>query len=103
MRPGGVKWTKAEEAQMVAFSKGGYTYRMAAEELGRSVGAVQGKAAAMDLSFRHEPRARKSQQEIAERLHVPRPPIPQYASLTAMAFGDPPIGRSALDQKRAAS
>lgn len=103
MRPGGVKWTTAEESQMVAFSKGGYTYRMAAEELSRSVGAVQGKAAAMELKFRHEPRARKYAKESAESLNVQRPPIPQYASLTAMIFGDPPVGRSALDQKRATS
>jgi hypothetical protein len=38
---------------------------------------------------------------IAEDANAFRLPPAKYASRTAMFFGDPPIGRSALDQRQA--
>lgn len=36
------------------------------------------------------------------RVRVPYPPLPTIRNVTALVMGDPPPGRSALDQRRAA-
>jgi len=101
MKPRGTRWTADEVKILRDFCERNSTARQAAEVLDRPVTAIQGKAAALGLALVKEPHIRRSKRDFEEAVRAEIPPAPRYASRTAMMFGDPPIGRSALDQKRA--
>lgn len=99
MRPGSVKWTAWEEDKVRHLVAVGATARDAGEALGREPETVRRKAIAMGLTFARSTAARQS---VVPKVDAtpPIPEIPRYSSRMAMMLGDPPIGRSALDQKR---
>jgi len=101
MRPGSVEWTLDEEAMLRRLAAEGKTAREAGEALGRATEGVRAKGERMGLTFASG-RGRNHPIAAPVKEVDPAPvPNPRYSSRTAMIFGDPPIGRSALDQKRA--
>lgn len=99
MKPGSARWTMAEEDQVRELVAAGATASEAAKRLKRGMEAVRGKAANMGLKFASGRKGRPSEADIREKEDFIRPAPARYASRTAMIFGDPPIGRSALDQR----
>lgn len=99
MKPGSVRWTLAEEDQVRELVAAGTTASEAAKRLKRGMEAVRGKVANMGLKFAPGHRGRTSEAHAREAADFIRPAPARYASRTAMIFGDPPIGRSALDQR----
>lgn len=97
----GPRWTAEEVNKLRDCAARNLTPTQTAEVVGRSAAACLGKAATLELSLAKESRLRRCNREVEETLQAAIPPAPRYASRTAMIFGDPPIGRSALDQKRA--
>lgn len=100
MKPGHSFWTKAEIEKLKAMCAAGYTYVAAAQELGRTKDSIHGKARNMGLVFaKAAPGVRPGKPSTPAPEPI-LPAVPRYRSFTAALFGDPPIGRSALDQKR---
>ena len=99
MRSGSTKWTASEEHRLRNLVAEGKTAREAGEALGRHPEVVRRKAMAMGLRLtlgRAGQREKAPQVEPKATITIE---VPRYSSRTAMMFGDPPIGRSALDQK----
>jgi hypothetical protein len=90
MRPGSREWTDTEVSQLEALRAKGMSYTEIAKVLGRTMWSVQSKGSNLGLT---NP---VSEFEAAQAL------VPQVdrskMSLTALMLGDPPPGRSALDQ-----
>ncbi|WP_375597590.1 hypothetical protein [Devosia sp. Naph2] len=97
----GTRWTADEISKLKECCERDLTPKQAAEIVGRPSTACLGKAATLGLSLAKESRIRRTKRDFEESVRAEIPPAPRYASRTAMMFGDPPIGRSALDQKRA--
>ena len=100
MKPGSVRWTIAEEEAIRRFVARQFTCAQAAAELKRNVESTRSKAEAMGLKFKSGRIGRVSHAQVTSDPKFVRPEPPRYASRMAMILGDPPIGRSALDQKR---
>jgi len=80
----------------------GMTCKESSELLGRPVESLRSLMPRLGLKFKTATNAgRKAVEVIAQDANAFRLPPAKYASRTAMFFGDPPIGRSALDQKQA--
>jgi hypothetical protein len=90
MRPGRRPWTDAETATLTRLRADGKTASEIAAVLGRSVQAVSSKTS-------DTPRL------VAEVAPLPAPSIHICSTrsefVTATLMGDPPTGRSALDQR----
>jgi hypothetical protein len=99
MRPGSVEWTLDEEALLRRLASEGNTAREAGDAFGRATEGVRSKGERLGLTFASgRGRTHAVVAPVKEALPTPLP-NPRYSSRTAMIFGDPPIGRSALDQK----
>jgi hypothetical protein len=80
----------------------GMTCKETGELLGRPVESLRSLMPRLGLKFKTASNAgRKAVEVFAEDANAFRLPPAKYASRTAMFFGDPPIGRSALDQRQA--
>lgn len=80
----------------------GATVKAAAAAIGRGVEATRNKGKTIGLTFAKGDKARKAR-PVVERAPDAfiRPPTPVYRDRMAVMFGDPPIGRSALDRRSA--
>lgn len=84
----------------------GMTVSETAALLGRNIESVRSLASRLEIKFTvgarsGRPRiAAPSEAGANAGANAIRLPPARYASRTSMIFGDPPIGRSALDQKR---
>lgn len=91
MKPGHRLWTEDEIATLVRMKSTGADVATIAKHLGRTYQSTANKASSyVSVTVAKEPAPE-------------RPPAPRYASRMAIMMGDPPIGRSALDQKRASA
>lgn len=94
-------WSEAEIAMLRRLHGDGATVAQAAMELDRGLEATRSKAKTIGLIFANGRIGRVSVRTVIEKQEYIALPPARYASRTAMMFGDPPLGRSALDQKRA--
>lgn len=101
MRPGSVEWTLEEEAKLRRLVGEGKTAREAGEALRRPTEGVRAKGERMGLTFASGLGRTQPLRSPVKSDEPPPGAPPRYSSLTALMFGDPPVGRSALDQKRA--
>lgn len=95
-------WTHTEISKLRAMHASGWTKEQIAEALGRPLAGVDTKARSLALYWRKDKSAgwRTSDAELLEQAKKLIPPSARHASFTAFIMGDPPPGRSALDQKR---
>lgn len=93
------RWTPEQTETVHRMAQNGATAAEIAAVVGKSREAVRQKADYEGVALRTRPR-----REIEAPPPAPKRvviPTVRYPSRMAMMFGDPPIGRSALDQKRA--
>lgn len=95
-------WTHAEISKLRAMHARGSTKEQIADALGRPLAGVDSKARSLALYWRKDKSAgwRTSDAELLQQAKRLIPPSTRHGSLTAFIMGDPPPGRSALDQKR---
>lgn len=93
-------WSRDEEARLRRMADDGATVAEASRSFGRSDGSIRGKARTLGLVFAMGDKTRKPRVEAEQSPEgFIRPPAPVYRDRMAVMFGDPPIGRSALDQR----
>ncbi len=90
MRPGSKEWTADEEATLVTLRKSGMPMAEIAKQLGRSFDSVASKG----NNLRH-----LIEDQTARVIPVRTWRGSRGETMTAMIMGDPPSGRSALDQR----
>ncbi len=89
------EWTEAEEQQLMDMRAQGRSYRDCAKALKRSLCSAQEKGYRLGLNYEfkeHSAGAHREAQALIPRIDRSK------MSLTALMLGDPPPGRSALDQ-----
>jgi hypothetical protein len=114
LRTGAQFWTNAERHQLMNLAVGGMMFVDIGEKMGRTRDSVAGQFTEMCHALSPaERRAVKDKRDTALRLPItgacvagPLEPVavrpePRYRDLSAALLGDPPIGRSALDQRGA--
>lgn len=92
MKPGHRKWSKPETARLYAMFTDGISLEVMCGNFDRSSASIRRKLSDNGMIF-----------SASTRLPVPAIAPVQYASRTAMMMGDPPVGRSALDQRSGAA
>lgn len=95
------RWTEEDEAVLRRMHAEGATAAEIGLALNRHREVVRVKARYLGLALKARP-LRTAEERPAPRVRPsgPTPPVVHYSSITARVFGDPPPGRSALDQKR---
>ena len=91
-------WSEGEVAKLQAMLANGEDLEAIADATGRTRQSVENKMRDLGLA----PRAWGGARVVAEAKHL-IPPRPVYRSLTSVMMGDPPVGRSALDQRSGAA
>ncbi len=96
-------WPKESVLRLQTMAALGFTYLMAAEDLGRSRSAVAGKVKRLGFRFKGD-RGTRHKQDLETRIEVGAAAraarmahAPIVRSITAEFCGDPAPGRSALD------
>jgi hypothetical protein len=95
------RWSTKLENTLRRYHAEGYSASDAAKAMGRGVEGVRSKARMLGLTFPLARAGRVAVAPIEERHNFIAPPVRRYSSFTQFVLGDPPDGRSALDQKRA--
>lgn len=96
-------WTAAELARFLEMREANYSFDAIGKEIGRSAKAVECKHAQLRAELMHtQAQALKADEalRLAERLARADSAPHHRLSLSQVLFGDPPPGRSALDQRR---
>jgi hypothetical protein len=94
MNPNNKPWSEHEIRTLITMAREQVPYPEIAETLGRTVSAVTSKVSSLRSAINKEP-------DPVAPVYAPRPGLSRGERLTATYFGDPPMGRSALDQKQA--
>jgi hypothetical protein len=89
MRPGSKEWTEAETTVILEMRAAGYGAAAIAPVLGRSRVSVQNRISNLPISAPPKPAPAPCERRCASRAEF----------VTATLMGDPPHGRSALDQR----
>lgn len=95
MKAGAREWTEAEAQQLKKMRRDGMSYPAIARAMNRTTSSVEGKGNNLGLGteFRElGARAYRDTQALIPRVDRSK------MSMTALMLGDPPPGRSALDQ-----
>ncbi len=90
MRPGSKVWTEAEVAILIEMKRRGHSISEIAGELGRGENSVANRASSL-----------RSTIVDGAGIVFRAPTTFVHTNLTAKIMGDPPPGRSALDQRTA--
>lgn len=92
-------WAADELERLKELNQMGVYQRDAAEDLGRSVNAIQQQSKRLGLSWKPRPAERRPMASSEAREPAIFVPTFIHSNLTARLCGDPPPGRSALDQR----
>lgn len=92
MNPNTKAWSDHEVRTLITMAREQVPYPEIAETLGRTVSAVTSKVSSLRSAINKEP-------DPVAPVYAPRLGLSRAERLTASFFGDPPNGRSALDQR----
>lgn len=92
MRPGSKHWSDHDERVLVSMARQGDSPAEIADVLGRTVSATVSKISSLKTTINKQP-------DPVAPVYQPRPGLTRAEKLTQRFFGDPPLGRSALDQR----
>ena len=92
MRANHKSWSDHEIRILIAMSREGATQTEIAATIGRSLSAVVSKVSSLKSTINKQP-------DPVAPVYAPRAGLSRAERLTAGFFGDPPLGRSALDQR----
>ena len=92
MNPNNKNWSDHEIRLLVSMCREEVPYTDIAETLGRTLSAVTSKVSNLKTTINKQP-------DPVAPVYAPRPGLNRAQRLTASFFGDPPLGRSALDQR----
>lgn len=93
-------WTEEDSQQLIELAESGKSAIEIGDIMGRKASTIRAHAKNLRLQLERPKRVRSNMGASV----APLPPAPAvHRSRTARLFGDPPIGRSALDQKMGAA
>ncbi|WP_108397575.1 hypothetical protein [Devosia submarina] len=94
MNPNNKPWSEHETRTLIPMAREEASYSEIAKTLGRTLSGVTSKVSSLRSAINKTP-------DPVAPVYAPRPGLSRGERLTATYFGDPPMGRSALDQKQA--
>ncbi|WP_108459179.1 hypothetical protein [Devosia naphthalenivorans] len=92
MNPNNTSWSDHEVRILITMCREEGPYQDIAQTLGRTLSAVTSKVSNLRSAIDKQP-------DPVAPVYAPRPGQNRAQRLTASFFGDPPLGRSALDQR----